>query len=617
MRVCFIPILVSLSLALTVRAAGAPTKACALLVDGWRHRIWAAYPIEKFKADDALPLEPKAEAVALTAARGEAESFVLVLRSEVPMRQVELVPGTLSPAGAGGRSAIRLEVKRLGYILIDEPSGTRIKAPMPYATGAGEYPDPLLGGGGHARPGRNLQFLVTAHVGRDAKPGRYEGRLTLSYRHEGWMPADKTGPSEIPFTLTVRPFALPEVSPLLNTAVASPQALPLWLNRPDVLAALHRDFIAHGQVPDPLPSPVVRREKDGSLFVDSAAWEQAASALLDEARASHLFLPVWSSQQGAPLQGVYFLWHYPAVTRQRWFGAPVCNEDGSLTADFQALFGAYLKHMQAVIARRGWQGKLFITTMDEPYTYHLHDESRGRDTPENNYRVIGHFVRFVRATAPGLRTFATADPAPGLEGLIDHWCLRNLQHAAKARERAEKFGETVTFCDNYRTFIDFPAASARSLGWLAWKIGASGWLTYETMGDFTTTWEGPAFVYPHFGGGTVWGMGQLFYPDTRGSGQIAPSLRWELMREGCDDYAYLWLLRERLRALSAAQRELPDAQRAQQLLASAAADVVGGSGDAETASAAGRPNAQSNRVPHDLRNQAGDLIEQLNTLGAP
>ncbi len=491
-------------------------------------------------------------------------------------------------------------------------SGWKHRVWAVYPVEKGDIPDPLLEGGGDARPGRNMQFLVTVTVPREAKSGRYAGTVTLRFRREGWMPAEKDTSDSIALSVVVRPFALPEVSPLLNTCVASPHALPEWLNRPELLAALRRDFVAHQQTPDPLPSPVVRREKDGTLSVDSAEWERAAAALLDEGRAAHLFLPVWSSQPSTPLQGVYFLWHYPAVTNQRWFGALICGEDGALTEDFRKTFGAYLKHMHAVLTRRGWLGRIFITTMDEPYTYHLHDGKRDRDTPENNYRVIGNFVRFVRATAPGLRTFVTADPTPALNGLIDHWCLRNLQHAAEARERAAKYGETVTFCDNYRYFLDYPAVSTRSLGWLAWKLGASGWLTFETFGSFTTAWEGPAFVYPHFAGGMVWGMGQLFYPDLGGRGGIAPSLRWELMREGCDDYAYLWLLRERMNNIPPGQRENPSAQEVRTLLECAADRVVGGSGDAETASTTAAPNAQSNRIPHELRQRVGDLIERLN-----
>lgn len=595
-------------------AEGHAAASATMLVDGWKHRVWSLYPVEKLKADEGLPATNKSVRVALAVARGEAEPFVLVLRSDVPLRNVEVVPGELRAAGGGTLGAAACRVLRLAYIHVDEPSGTRIKQAMPYETGAGEYPDPLLLGGGSVRPGRNLQFLVTVDVPRETPAGVYAGSVKLRFEREGWMPAGLEPSDTIELAVTVRPFALPEVSPLQNTGVASPQALPLWLRGTNTLQALRREFVGHHQSPDPLPSPVVQVSKEGSLTVDSDAWEREAAALLDSQKVSHLFLPVWSHQKSGEMQGVYFLWHYPAVSKQRWFGAVICDEQGALTAEFKSRFGAYLKHMHALLERRGWLGRVYITTMDEPYTYHLHDESRSKDTPENNYRVIGNFVRFVREAAPGLRTFATADPAPGLNGLIDHWCLRNLRHAAQARERAEQFGEAVTFCDNYRTFVDYPAVSARSLGWLAWKIGAHGWLTYETLGNFSKAWEGPAFVYPHFGGGTVWGMGQLFYPDPTGSGHIAPSLRWELMREGCDDYAYLWLLRQRVNGLPEPQRASAAAREARDLLASAAALVVGGTGDAETESNTAAPNAQSNRIPHELRRRIGDLIEQLSAL---
>ena len=131
----------------------------------------------------------------------------------------------------------------------------------------------------------------------------------------------------------------------------------------------------------------------------------------------------------------------------------------------------------------------------------------------------------------------------------------------------------MTFCDNYRTFIDYPAISARSFGWLAWQTGARGWLTFETLGAYRTAWEAPVMVYPQFSGATVWGMGQMFYPEPL-TGAPLNSLRWELMREGCDDYEYLWLLREALKAK-------PNAD-AQQLVDTSTQRIVAGGGDAET-----------------------------------
>ena len=604
-------LLILLNLLVSAAAwSGESGEVARLIREGWRHRVWLVYPPEKIKADQELPREPRIESIQISAALNEFEPFVLVLRTELPLRNVELAISDLRGPQGAILQGKEFDVRRVGYVFVDEPSGTRIPTPMPYETGTGWYPDPLVRGAGLCRPNRNLQFWVTAHVSPGLSPGRYEGQVEIRYRKDSWIPEGKLpAPIQLPFTLQVRSFALPETSPLRNTAFFNPDLPHGKASDPEWLHKLDRDFVAHRQAPEPiLPSPVVKLHKDGTLEVDASQWEQVSAQLLEELHLPHVFLPVWSYSPKSPMQGVYFLWHYPAVTNQWWFGAKIAGEDRHLTADFKLRFGTYLAAMDSIIKRRGWAGRVFLTTMDEPYTYHTGD--RKLDVPENNYEVVRNFVAFVREKAPNLRTFVTADPVPELNGQIDHWCLRNLRFAAAARERAAKHGEVFTFCDNYRSFIDFPAVAPRSLGWLAWKLGAQGWLTYETMGGLNTAWESPGTVIPQCNGPLVWGMGQMFYPEPAGTGLI-PSLRWEMMREGCDDYEYLWLLRERVKALTPSRQNEALVSRARAILDSAADAVVGGTGDLETSSASAKPNAQSNRVPHRLREEIAELLEAL------
>ncbi|MBX7211479.1 MAG: DUF4091 domain-containing protein [Verrucomicrobiaceae bacterium] len=574
--------------------------AADLVTEGWQHRVWTVYPVEKIKADEEVAAAPKLDAITISAARDEREPFVLLLRPDVPLREVGIVVSDLKQADGSLIAATQISSRRIGCVFIDEPSGTRIKQPMPYPTGTGLFPDPLLDNKGDVRPKHNLQFLVTVHVPRDARPGAYEGELRLKFRKESWMPATLPTEDVIKLRVNVRSFALPEHSPLLNTSYANLRELPESQRTPERVAAMQRDFIEHRQTPEPLiPSPRIKIDQ-GVLTVDSRAWEDAVEGLFASG-GTHVMLPVWGFYpEPAFAQGLYFLYHYPAVTTQKWLGATICAKDRTLTPEFRQLFGTYLKHMHGVLKQRGWLDRAFIGTMDEPYTYHLSD--RENDTPANNYDVVRNFVAFVREVAPGLRTFCTADPVEGLIGSIDHWCLRNLDHAAAAKERAEKHGEIVTFCDNYRTFIDYPAISARSFGWLAWRIGARGWLTYETLGAYRTAWEAPLLVYPMFSGATVWGMGQMFYPEPL-TGAPLRSLRWELMREGCDDYEYLWLLREALKSK-------PNAE-AQKLLDTAAQSIVAGGGDAETMAKARTANASSNQTAHQMREKIAGWIEKL------
>ncbi len=594
-----------LALAIALLFAGSLPAAietpAALTVKGWHHRVWTIYPVEKVTAQTELPNVPELRVVVLSAAKDEHEPFVVLLRSDVPLREVTLVAEDLRTQDGDIIKAAQFKVQRMGYVSIDEPSGTRIKQAMPYPVGTGFYPDPLLENKGDARPHHNLQFLVTVHVPRTAKARQYNGTLRVRFRKESWMPQDLSAEDAVAMQLQVRSFALPEHSPLLNTSHANLRELPEAQRTPERVGAFQREFVEHGQTAEPLiPSPRLKVEKDGELSVDTASWEKAVAANFASG-GTHVFVPVWDFYpEPSTAQGLYFLYHFPAVKNQKWFGAAICAEDKMLTSDFKRLFGSYIKHMHEVLEKHGWLNKAFITTMDEPYTYHTGD--RANDIPANNYEVIRNFVNFVRQVAPGLRTFCTADPAEGLNGYIDHWCLRNLDHAAQAKERAEKHGEVFTFCDNYRTFIDYPAVSARSFGWLAWKVGASGWLTYETLGGYRTSWEAPVLTYAQFSGATVWGMGQMFYPDPL-TGAPLPSLRWELMREGCDDYEYLWLLREVL-------KNKPNAE-AQKLLDTAANSVVTGGGDAETTATVSTTNEIKNLAVHQLREKIADWIERL------
>lgn len=567
-----------------------------LLADGWKHRVYGIYPVEKLKGGELPEIEPGPATIAIDAARGEYESFLIVVRGDIPLREVEV--SLTDVCDAAGRPLGVGEVFRIGYIHVDEPSGSRIKQQLPFPVGTGDFPDVLLRGSGSVRPGRNLQFLVTMRVPREAAAGPATGQVRLTFRREPWMPAD-CGPVEIPLTLTVRDFALPAVSPLINTAHANVRALPPSMRTPELLGRWHDQMARDRQVPDPLgAAPALTFRKDGEISVDTAAWEAAAERCFRQG-GTHLFLPVWGFHPAPPLpQGLYFIHHFPAVTRQKWCGAMICNDDRTLTPEFEMAFGSYLRQMHAVLVRRGWLDRTFITTMDEPYANHTGHATL--DVPEHNHEVIRNFVTLVRREAPGLRTFCTTNPAAPLLGHIDHWCLRDCGDVALARSRSEQFGDVVTFCDNYRTFIDYPAAASRSLGWIAWRIGARGWLTFETLAAFQQPWE-PVFVYPRLDGGTVWGLGHLFHPADFND-PPTPTLRWLLMRDGAEDYEYLWTLARLLESF-------PNVQ-ASEFLATVAADIIPG-GDAEARAQTGQPEPPSQRSLQARRRAVAQWIEQL------
>ena len=596
----------------------AEKPAAALVSEGWKHRVWLSYPPEKFKADELPEGSDKAEEVRLSAARGEGEPFLLLLRSEVPLRAVEAKLSQLTGPGGAVILAPASPVRHLGYVYVDEPSGTRMGRAMPFPTGTGLYPDPMLTGAADARPQRNLQFWVKVDVPRNAVAGEYHGEVVLSCRREGWMPPEIGLPLRLPVTLTVRKFALPEPSPLRNTAYFSTGELPKHQLTPEVLDVLYKDFVEHRQSPEPLlPSPRLRVLPGSVLEVDLAPWEKAAETALDKRKAAHVFLPVLGSRDGT-MQGLYFLWHYPAICGQRWPAFPlpgepgsfVCGPDGSFTDGFQRLFGAYLRAANAVVERRGWQGRVFVATMDEPYTAHVAGAERTRDVPEKNYPIIRAFANLVHENAPALRTFCTSNPLPELAGAVDLWCARNLDDPAKLRSSDAAASGALILCDNYRTFIDYPMVSARTLGWLCWRSGAQGWLTFETLSGLSNAWSEPVFVYPQFRGGIAWGLGQLLYPDPLGGG-LLPSVRWEMLHKGAEDFEYLWLLDSLIKGLPEKIRFSPEAAEARAFLQNAASTVAGAASELETSGNKAQPNAVLQSTPHALRERAAVWIERF------
>jgi hypothetical protein len=155
-----------------------------------------------------------------------------------------------------------------------------------------------------------------------------------------------------------------------------------------------------------------------------------------------------------------------------------------------------------------------------------------------DFRAIRAYTAFVREVAPSLLRFCTAPPREELLGAIDAWCPQVYDATAVAARQAA--GERLMFYKNWLHLIDMPMVNPRLLGWIAWKTKARGWLTYATMGRWERAWDEPYVIYPNTGI-RAWGLGLWWYPDPLGP-RILTSIRWETMRDGCEDYEYLKLL---------------------------------------------------------------------------
>jgi hypothetical protein len=176
--------------------------------------------------------------------------------------------------------------------------------------------------------------------------------------------------------------------------------------------------------------------------------------------------------------------------------------------------------------------------------------------------------------APKLARMLTIQPSPSLYGDVDIWCMHtNAIDEPTALER-EKNGERIWWyvccgptAPYVTEFIDHPAVEPRVWLWQTWKYHVQGILIWET-----TYWNKPgaAASSPQNpwtdtmswadGAGGTWGNGdgRFLYPPQNYSLSSAPdtsgpvdSLRWEMLRDGIQDYEYLYMLNQEVNAAEA------------------------------------------------------------------
>ncbi|MCX7992581.1 MAG: DUF4091 domain-containing protein [Fimbriimonadales bacterium] len=298
------------------------------------------------------------------------------------------------------------------------------------------------------------------------------------------------------------------------------------------------------------------RLEDGKVVLDLAEFDRGARRYLDELGFNSFVLPVYGLPSG----------RYPNYSQGEFLGF----KEGE--REYERLWTDYMRRLQEHVRKNGWLNKAYIYWFDEP--------------DETDYPLVRRVNERIKRAAPDLTLMLSEQPEPPLIGVVDLWCPLTQSVPLDSIRQRRAAGEEVWWyvCvfprAPYATlFIDHPGTEMRVWLWQTWKYGVQGIIIWET-----TLWHNE-FAYPnrlqnpwddpmsyeweeHFKPGTRDllgnGDGRLFYPprrDPNASGEpiIAdpiPSLRWECLRDGAEDYEYFALL-ERL--IQQAERKQADA----------------------------------------------------------
>jgi hypothetical protein len=298
--------------------------------------------------------------------------------------------------------------------------------------------------------------------------------------------------------------------------------------------------------PDLIPNPGFENlDQQGDVRVDFSAFDQAAQRAFDELHMNSFRLRI--EGMGG---GTFHSRHYGRI-------GPYMQG----TPEYERLMTKYLHTLEEHLAAKGWLDKAYIYWFDEPTA--------------QDYDFVTEGMELLERCGPRLRRMLTEEPTPPLFGAVDVWCpvVPNMDPTVCA-QRQEK-GEQIWWyvCTGPKApfttlFIDHNAIEMRMWVWMTWKWNIQGILIWATNywtsplvyheGVPQNPWEDPMSYQSGYGlpVGHVgyWGNGdgRFVYPPNGNVGEDKTKhlegpvncIRWEMLRDGIEDYEYLHLLRD-------------------------------------------------------------------------
>jgi hypothetical protein len=216
------------------------------------------------------------------------------------------------------------------------------------------------------------------------------------------------------------------------------------------------------------------------------------------------------------------------------------NSNTSFTQDFENVFRQTYGQICEHLANQGWLDKAVVSILDEPDI---------TDAP--TVTAIQNIAALYKDVNSTLTIQITKiPPIEGMDNLIDIWVAAS-QHIVDDNltyiQQQRQAGDEVHVYHNFVPIIDFPFMRVRSLPWAIWKYSLDGSLSWYQVANYR---QANPWVNPIGGVRDIYGNGILLYP-ARNENENGPfnSIRWEMLREGLEDYEYLHELRNRTETL--------------------------------------------------------------------
>jgi sialidase-1 len=206
--------------------------------------------------------------------------------------------------------------------------------------------------------------------------------------------------------------------------------------------------------------------------------------------------------------------------------------------NYKAVWGRFARAFEEHLRAKGWLDKTYLA-FDEIST-----------------EVLDRVVPFFRQSAPGLKMMISGGDEKGRYAADSRefaFAYESWEHAgevmpdieARRRNGLRTLLYTAVNPVYPNTFIFSAPLESRYLPWIVWKWGFDGYIRWAWNFWPAALWDQPFYTWP---------SGDMFlvYPGPDGP---VDSIRWEMLRQGMQDYECLWMARESLDALEKSGRD--------------------------------------------------------------
>ena len=495
---------------------------------------WVADSGWKVSETQAIP-KAETNGLYLSAAQNEFEAIQLVIKAARPIANLEINLTDLINEFGEKIPKKFLELFGVGYVNIRSPSD---KAGI-----SDKWPDPLIPlespidiNNRHNRP-----IWIRTFIPPKTNPGYYHGNVLVT---------SPTLVIKIPLTIEVYPFSLPKTMHCRSAigldfdTVAQYQNLKTNSEKRRVLDLYLKSFSTHRLSPiDPVPLDPYRVDWNNTLpTFDWSSWDRSIRKVLNDYNFNSFKIPFHGLGGGDNLR------------RKKPTLAGFPEDD----IRYRKAFSAYAEGIESHLSEKGWLNHAFIYWFDEPRV--------------NDYPFLRKGFQKLKDYAPSIPRLLTEPYTTELKGAPTIWCPLLSQYQPTNSSKSSLFWWYI--CSQPESpyigiFIDRPGIDLRTWLWQTWHHGIAGILIWQSvywnsMVAYPNSLQDPfrdpmswASAHASLGKGMKkWGNGdgRLLYPPlskqlTENKANIQgpiESIRWEMLRDGIEDYEYFHQLKSRV-----------------------------------------------------------------------